>query len=84
MATAFLRMAKVFWSPLLVTPILPSCFDTDFLLRPTSTLSEVAVLLFLSFEPLLTFSFEMAFLVVLLSFCFSPNLDFLLLMRYLN
>ena len=55
----FLRMAKVFWSPLLATPILPSCFGTDFLLRPTLTLSEVAVLHFLSFEPLLNFSFEM-------------------------
>jgi hypothetical protein len=67
-----------------VTPISPSCFAADFLLGSTSTVSEVAVLLILSFEPLLTFTFEMTFLVVLLSFCFSPNLDFLLLMRYLN
>ena len=61
-----------------------SCFDVELLLGSASNVSEVAVLLILSFEPLLTFSFEMTSLVVLLSFCFSPNLDFLLLMRYLN
>ena len=81
----FLRMTKVFWSPLLVTPILPPCFGTDFLLRPTLTLSEVAVLQFLSFEPLLNFSFEMTSWVVLpVFFCFSPSLDFLPLMHYLH
>jgi hypothetical protein len=80
----FLRMAEVFWSPLLVTPILFSCFDVELLLGSASSVSEVAVLQTLSFEPLLTFSFETKSLVVLPPFCFSPNLDFLLLNRYLN
>ena len=72
-------MAEIFWSPLSVTPISSSCSDADFLLRPTSTPLEVAVLLFLSFEPLLIFSFEMKSLVALLMpLCFSPILDFLL------
>ena len=78
-------MVQIFWSPLLVTPILPSCFGTDFLLQPTLTPSEVAVLLILSFEPLLNFSFEMTSRVVLLVFfCFSPSLDFLPLTHYLH
>ena len=77
-------MAQIFWSPLLVTPILSSCFDVKLLLGSASTVSGVAVLLILSFEPLLTFSFETTSLVVRLSFCFPQNLDFLLLMRYLN
>ena len=78
-------MVETFWSPLSVTPISSSCFAAGCLLGSTSTLSEVAVLLFLSFEPLLIFSFETESLVVLLMyFCFSPNLDFLPLTRYLN
>ena len=81
----FLQMVETFWSPLSVTPISSSCFAAGYLLGSTSTPSEVAVLLFLSFEPLLNFSFEMASWVVLLvSFCFSPNLYFLPLMHYLH
>ena len=79
-----MRKVQIFWSPLSVTPILSSCLDVEPPPGSASIASEVAVLLILSFEPHLTFSSEMAFLVVLLSFCFSLNHYFLLLKRYLD
>ena len=78
-------MVEIFWSPLSVTPMSSSCFAAVCLLVSTSTLSEVAVLLILSFVPPLIFSFETKSLVVHpMPFCFSPNPDLLPLTRCLN
>ena len=75
-------MVHVFWSPLLVTPILTFCSDAESLLGLPSNVSGVAAIL--SFEPPLTLFLQTASLVVLLVFCFSPNSDFLPLMRHLD
>ena len=75
-------MVQIFWSPLLVTPILTFCSDAESPLGLPSSVSGVAAIL--NFEPPLTLFLETASLVVLLVFCFSPSSDFLPLMRHLD
>ena len=67
-----------------MTPILFFCWDAESLLESTSIGLGVAVLLILSFVPLLTLFSQSASWVVLLPFYFSPSSDSPPLMQYLD